>query len=62
MDSDCPVPDANGHQWPNYGYTKGTVMDARGVQMIVAVPIEKVRLELDGQDPIMFRWKNDWHS
>ncbi|KAF2818558.1 hypothetical protein CC86DRAFT_375759 [Ophiobolus disseminans] len=44
-----PAKDKNSHQWPVYAYTKGSVTDARGVKTVVAVPLDKIGVEMTEQ-------------
>jgi hypothetical protein len=38
--------DSNGHQWPEYNYIRGKVMDLMAKESVVAVPLLNVDLEM----------------
>lgn len=41
-----PQRDMNGHQWPEYFFTKGKISDAQGCSEVVAVPLKGAKLEM----------------
>jgi hypothetical protein len=48
LDHDRPLPDSNGHQWPNYYYLKGRSTNARGQEEVVASPLKGALVEMEG--------------
>jgi hypothetical protein len=50
-----PPADENLHRWPEYTYTKGRMIDARGVERVVAVPLSDPLQEMG--DLKVFSWK-----
>ena len=41
-----PPVDSNGHHWPGYAYFKGHLVDAHGVDKVVAVLIDNIHREM----------------
>jgi hypothetical protein len=49
-----PKKDANGHQWPEYFYTKGRHFDTRGQSEIIAVPVSNALLEMPESEVLFY--------
>jgi hypothetical protein len=46
------LPDSDGHHWPEYNYIRGTVTDLMAKELVVAVPLRNVDLEMS-LDPVL---------
>lgn len=51
-----PPADENGHSWPEYTYTKGRMIDGRGFERVVAVPLSDPLEEM--YDSEVLAWKS----
>jgi len=47
-DGEEPDIDANGHQWPEYNYTRGRFAEITGTNVVAAHPLRNVLLDFPG--------------